>query len=69
MFWFIWNEDQPTFEEQGWDVLLEAWLNRVSVSGRFAEVHGAVLTLDDLTAREYVESDPLDLNHLSSCGG
>lgn len=69
MFWFIRNEDQPTFEQQSWDVLLEAWLNRVPGSGRFAELHGAVLTLDDLTAREYVESDPLDLDHLSSRGG
>lgn len=69
MFWFIRNEDQPTFEQQSWDVLLDAWLHRVPVSGRFAEVHGAVLTLDDLTAREYVESDPLDLDHLSNRGG
>lgn len=69
MFWFIRNEDQPTFEQQGWDVLLEAWLARVPASGRFAEVDGAVLTLDDLTARDYVESDPLDLDHLSSREG
>ncbi|MCG6867293.1 MAG: hypothetical protein LJE91_00755 [Gammaproteobacteria bacterium] len=65
MFWFIRDEDQPTFEKQGWDVRLDAWLNRVPVRGRFAEVQGAVLTLDDLTAREYLESDPLDLDHLS----
>jgi hypothetical protein len=69
MFWFIRNEDQPTFEKQGWDVLLEAWLARVPATGRFAEVDGAVLTLDDLTARDYVESDPLDLDHLSSREG
>ncbi len=69
MFWFIRNEDQLTFEKQGWDVLLEAWLKRVPTTGRFAEVDGAVLTLDDLTARDYVESDPLDLDHLSSREG
>jgi hypothetical protein len=28
-------------------------------------VEGAVVTLDDMTARDYVESDPLDLDHLS----
>jgi len=66
MFWFIRNEDQPTFESKAWDVLLEAWLARAPAAGRFAEVDGAVLTLDDLTARDYVESDPLDLDHLSS---
>jgi len=43
-----------------------AWLKRVPAAGRFATVDGAVLTLDDLTARDYVESDPLDLDHLSS---
>lgn len=68
MFWFIRDEDQPTFKKRGWDVFLEPWLNRVPIGGRFAEVHGEVLTLDDLTAREYVESDPLDLDHLSSRG-
>ncbi|MFZ0790712.1 MAG: hypothetical protein WAM94_13965, partial [Chromatiaceae bacterium] len=69
MFWFIRNEDQPTFEKLGWDVLLAAWLTRVPAAGRFAEVDGVVLTLDDLTARDYVESDPLDLDHLSSREG
>jgi hypothetical protein len=33
MFWFIRNADQPTFEKQGWDVFLEAWLKRVSAAG------------------------------------
>jgi len=66
MFWFIRDEDQPTFEKQTWDVFLKAWLERIPAAGRFAEIDGAVLTLDDLTARDYVESDPLDLDHLSS---
>lgn len=66
MFWFIRNEDEATFEKQSWDLLLEAWMKRVSAKGRFAEVHGTVQTPDDLTARDYVESDPLDLDHLSS---
>jgi len=69
MFWFIRNQDDPTFEKQSWDVLLDAWLKRVPATGRFAEVDGAVLTLDDLTARDYVESDPLDLDHLSTRDG
>lgn len=69
MFWFIRNEDETTFEKQSWDVLLDAWLKRVPAQGRFTEVFGSVLTLDDLTAREYVESDPLDLDHLSSRAG
>lgn len=66
MFWFIRNEGEPTFETQSWDDLLEAWLKRVSKKDRFVDVEGVVMTLDDLTARDYVESDPLDLDHLSS---
>lgn len=42
------------------------WLNRVQPEGRFRRVEGVVQTLDDLTARDYVESDPLDLDYLSS---
>jgi hypothetical protein len=48
MFWFIRNKDQPTFATRGWDVLLEAWLARAPAKRRFANVDGAVLTLDYL---------------------
>lgn len=65
-FCFIRNEDEPTFAKQGWDHYLKAWLKRVDAAGRFVEVDGIVQTLDDLTAREYVESDPLDLDYLST---
>ena len=34
--------------------------------GRFRSVDGVITSLDDLTARDYVESDPLDLDHLSA---
>lgn len=65
MFWFIRNEDEPTFENQGWEYYLAAWLKRVPEKARFIDVAGVVTTLDDMTAREYVESGPLDLEHLS----
>lgn len=64
MFWFI-REDEYDFEGRSWDDLLDAWLNRVPARDRFVSVDGVVQTLDDLTARDYVESDPLDLDHLS----
>lgn len=66
MFWFIRNDDELTFEGKGWDHYLEAWLKFVPPHKRFVEVFGVVTTLDDLSAREYVESDPLDLDYLSS---
>lgn len=64
-FWFIREEDEAAFEGKGWDYYLDAWLRIVPTRGRFTSVDGIVLTLDDLTAREYVESDALDLDHLS----
>jgi hypothetical protein len=66
MFWFIRNEDEPTFQGIGWHKLLEKWLELVPESGRFHSVEGQVTTMDDLSAKDYTESDPLDLDHLSN---
>jgi hypothetical protein len=65
MFWFVRNDADTSFEGQSWAVLLDAWLKLVPAGGRFTEVQGTVVTLDDLTAAEHVNSDPLDLDHLS----
>ena len=65
-FWFIRNEDDPVPETNGWKQYLTALPKAQSKSGRFVHVDGLVQTLDDLTARDYVESDPLDLDHLST---
>ncbi len=65
MFWFIRDEDALDFEHEGWEIFLEGWLKLIPASGQFGSVHGSVVTLDALTAREYVESDRLDLDHLS----
>ena len=66
MFWFIRKDDEPDFKGQSWDKFLESWLKLVPATGRFNSVNGVVTTLNDLTARDYVESDPLDLDYLSS---
>lgn len=70
-FWFIRNGEDRSFmaRAQSGDQFLEAWLRLVPASGRFKPVNGVVITLDDLTARDYVESDPLDLDHLSTRPG
>lgn len=65
MLWFIRNDDEPDFKVRNWDQLLEDWLRLVPATGRFRTVDGVVMTLDNLTARDFVESDPLDLDHLS----
>ena len=67
-FWFIREEDEIDFEGQRWDALLDAWLNLIPATGRFTVVNGAVMALEDLTAKDYVESDPLDLDYLSTRG-
>lgn len=66
MFWFIRHEEQIQFQGIGWDQFLEKWLELIPESGRFQNVEGLVIALEDMTAKEYVESDPLDLDHLSS---
>jgi hypothetical protein len=65
MFWFIRETEDEQFEGASWSALLTAWLKLVPKSGRFAEVFGQVVTLEELTAADYVESDPLDLDNLS----
>lgn len=66
MFWFIRDESSPSFDGKSWNSYREQWMRRVPKTGRFDSVDGAVQTLDDLTAQEYVESDPLDFDHLST---
>lgn len=68
-FWFIRDADDSTFEGKRWDQFLEEWEKRISKRGRFVDVQAVVQTLEDLTAREYVESDPLDLDYLSTRNG
>jgi hypothetical protein len=66
MFLFIRHEEQDRFQELGWDKPLQNWLQLIPAHGRFQNVDGLVVSLEDITAKDYVESDPLDLDHLSS---
>ncbi|CAM3179664.1 hypothetical protein G4177_29700 [Corallococcus sp. ZKHCc1 1396] len=65
-FWFIRHEDTPDFEGRDWADLRDKWLGLVTPSGQFIKVEGQVAALEDLKGSEYVGSDPLDLDHLSS---
>ncbi len=64
-FWFIRDESKPEFEGKNWADLLSQWLNLVPATGRFSAVLGQVTTLEDMTAREYIDSDPLDIDYIS----
>lgn len=65
-FWFVPDERMEPSVGPEWASLLDSWLGLLTRTDRFTEIEGLVQTLDDLSAREYVESDPLDLDHLSS---
>lgn len=64
-FWFIRGADQEDIDDSGWADHLDKWLKLVKRSGRFVVVEGVVSTLMDMTAQDYVDSVPLDLDHLS----
>lgn len=66
MFWFVRNDKEPDFEGKSWAELLDAWLGLVPENERFVRVEGQVVTLDEMVASDYVHSDRLDLDHLSS---
>ena len=65
-FWFLRNDADETFEGKKWDTFLDAWKKLVPAKGRFTTVEGVVFTLRDMTAQEYVDSDSLDLDFLST---
>lgn len=66
-WWFI-KEGEPVDAHIDWPKFLDRWLALFDQTGRF---HGNVpiaCRLEDLTARDYVESDRLDLDRLSASG-
>ena len=62
-FWFIRSRDDVCPE---WHSHLNFWLTLLSPSGRFEVIDGQVASLDEMTAADYVGSDVLDLDHLST---
>jgi hypothetical protein len=67
IFWFIRVDTDDRFQDKEWHEWLNSWLQFLPASGRFSSVDGSVVTLDDMTDQEYVHSDRLDLDRLSSC--
>jgi hypothetical protein len=68
-FWFLRNGEENDFEGKSWAELLGDWLKLVPSSGRFTPINGAVVALDDMSGAEYVGSDALDLDYLSTRAG
>lgn len=64
-FWFIRGEEDLNFEGVTWADHKRKWLDFIAIDERYLSVHGEVVTLDDMTATDYLESDQLDLDYLS----
>ena len=68
VFWFVRHPEQRDFDGKAWDAWLDTWLKLVKKTDRYVAVRGLVTTLADMTAEDYVTSDPLDLDYLSLRG-
>jgi hypothetical protein len=65
MFWFIPYDDSELTALNSAHKHLEKWLKLIPAGGGF-EVFGQIETLERLTAADYLGSDLLDLDHLST---
>ena len=63
-WWFI-KASEPDSAEIAWADLAEEWLSLFDHTGRFVVDTPIVCRLEDMTARDYVESVLLDLDQLS----
>ena len=63
-WWFIKDAD-PVDAPVDWSSFVDQWLALFDQTGRFRLEPPVACRLDDMTARDYVESDHLDLDRLS----
>ena len=63
-WWFIKDAD-PVGVLVDWSTFLDQWLALFDLTSRFRLDPPVVCRLEDMTARDYVESDRLDLDSLS----
>ena len=63
-WWFI-KETDPADVPVDWPNFVDSWLGFFNHNGRFHLDSSVACRLEDMTARDYVESDPLDLDLLS----
>ena len=63
-WWFVMDSD-PENVDADWPKYLKQWLDLFDQSGRFQLDSRIACRLEDMTARDYMESDRLDLDRLS----
>lgn len=61
-FWFILKDEAPEADRSK---ALEEWLGRLVPAPPVTQVEGRVVHYVDMLASEYLDSDPLDLDHFS----
>ena len=61
-FWFI-KGTEPANPD--WDKWVGTWLALVKPTATYATIEGLAVRLEDMTARDYVDSEHLDLDQLS----
>ena len=64
-WWFIKDSD-PMGVNLDWSGFLDRWLDRFEPGGRYQLDSSVACRLEDMTARDYVESDRLELDRLST---
>lgn len=64
-WWFIKAGDPTQVQAVAWNGFAESWVRLFDWSGRFKSDPPVVCRLEDMTARDYTESDLLDLDRLS----
>ena len=64
-WWFIKDAD-PLGVQADWSTFVNNWLARFDRTGRFRPEPPIACRLEDMTARDYLESDHLDLDRLSA---
>jgi hypothetical protein len=68
-FLFVKDDGGDPADEETWAAQIKGLLALVKPAGRYVSVSGYVTTLDDITARDLIESDPLDYDNLSRDDG
>ena len=63
-WWFVKDSD-PVNMDVEWPIFMDQWLDLFDQTGRFRLDPPIACRLEDMTARDYVESDRLDLDRLS----
>ena len=66
-WWFVKDSD-PENVDADWPSFMDQWLDLFDQTGRFRLDPPTTCRLEDMTARDYVESDRLDLDRLSIHG-